>query len=350
MLEVLERLGIGAHNPGACHGPWIVSAGSGELVSTNPANNHVLATARAVSVEDYDRVVEAARASFLTWRSIPAPQRGEVVRRIGEAVRQAKADLGLLITLETGKILSEGIGEVQEMVDMCDFAVGLARQLHGLTIASERPNHRMIEQWHPLGPIGVITAFNFPLAVWAWNAMLAAVCGDTIVWKPSPRTPLTAIAIQHIVNQVVLPMGHEGVFNLCLGEAEPIGERMLADERRPLISATGSCALGRRVAAVVGARLGRTLLELGGNNAAIVTANAPWELAIRSIVFAAVGTAGQRCTTLRRLIVHESIIDSLIDRLAWIYRGLRIGDPWDPETLVGPLVSDSAAESMLARG
>jgi aldehyde dehydrogenase (NAD+) len=234
------------------------------------------------------------------------------------------------------------------MIDMCDFAVGLSRQLYGLTIASERPRHRMIEQWQPLGPIGIITAFNFPVAVWAWNAMIAAVCGDTMIWKPSPRTPLSAIAVQRIVDRIARENGHDGIFHLCVGGADEIGERMLHDPRLPLISATGSCRMGRRVGEVVGRRLGRALLELGGNNAIIITPGADLELAIRATVFAAVGTAGQRCTTARRLFVHETIHDRVLERLVEIYRRIRIGDPWDDSVLMGPLISEEAVSAMMA--
>jgi aldehyde dehydrogenase (NAD+) len=300
--DLLKRLGVGPVNDGACHDSWIGRPGVEELESINPATGRPLARVRLAS-HAYDEVVDHAVEAFKGWRTTPAPRRGEVVRKIGEALRARKADLGLLITLETGKIRSEGEGEVQEMIDMCDFAVGLSRQLYGLTIASERPRHRMIEQWHPLGPIGVITAFNFPAAVWAWNAMVAAVCGDTVVWKPSPLAPLTALAVQRIVGQTAQDEDFPGVFGLCVGGAK-MGERMLADARLPLISATGSCRMGRRVAEVVGRRMGRALLELGGNNAVIVAPSADLDLAIRGVVFAAVGTAGQRCTTARRLIVH----------------------------------------------
>jgi aldehyde dehydrogenase (NAD+) len=254
----------------------------------------------------------------------------------------------MLVTLETGKIRSEGEGEVQEMIDMCDFAVGLSRQLYGLTIASERPSHRMMEQWHPLGPIGIISAFNFPVAVWAWNAMIGAVCGDTMIWKPSPLAPLSAIAVHDIVRDVANTNGYDGVFNLCIGATEDVGGRMLADGRLPLISATGSCRMGRRVAEVVGRRLGRSLLELGGNNAIIITPSADLELAIRATVFAAVGTAGQRCTTARRLIVHESLYDVVLERLTQAYSRVSIGDPWDPAVLMGPLISEQAVGSMMA--
>ena len=284
----------------------------------------------------FDRGGSFPRRAAATWSA-----------RSGTALRAVKDDLGLLVTLETGKIRTEGLGEVQEMIDMCDFAVGLSRQLYGLTIASERPRHRMIEQWQPLGPLGIISAFNFPVAVWAWNAMIGAVCGDTMVWKPSPRTPLTAIAVQKIVDEVARANGCAGVFSLCIGGADDIGERMLADHRLPLISATGSCRMGRRVAEVVGRRLGRTILELGGNNAVLITPSADLELAVRATAFAAVGTAGQRCTTARRLIVHESIHDEVVERLTRIYRRVPIGDPWDDKVLMGPLISEHAVDTMM---
>ncbi|MDR3619093.1 MAG: aldehyde dehydrogenase family protein [Paludisphaera borealis] len=344
--DLLKRLGVEPVNPGACHERWIDLPGAEELESINPATGRPLARVKLAGRADYDEVVDHAVAAFATWRTAPAPRRGEVVRRIGQALREHKADLGLLITLETGKIRSEGEGEVQEMIDMCDFAVGLSRQLYGLTIASERPRHRMIEQWHPLGPIGVITAFNFPAAVWAWNAMVAAVCGDTVVWKPSPLAPLTALAVQRIVGRTAEAEGFPGVFGLCIGSTEEVGERMLTDARLPLISATGSCRMGYHVAEVVGRRLGRTILELGGNNAVIVAPSADLDMAIRGVVFAAVGTAGQRCTTARRLIVHESLHEQVIDRLAKAYKSLSIGDPWQGGVLVGPLIHEQAVEAM----
>jgi aldehyde dehydrogenase (NAD+) len=317
--DLLRGFGIGETNHGLCCGDGIGSTGDAEIHSTNPATGDPLPPVRLASIADYERVVAQAVRAFQTWRLVPPPRRGEVVRQIGAALRARKAQLGLLVSLETGKIRSEGEGEVQEMIDMCDFAVGLSRQLYGLTIASERSRHRMFEQWQPLGPIGIITAFNFPVAVWAWNAMIAAVCGDTMIWKPSPLTPLTAIAVQDIVNDVADANGCEGVFNLCIGGTDDIGERMLVDQRLPLISATGSCRMGRRVSEVVGRRLGRALLELGGNNAIIVTPTADLELAIRATAFAAVGTAGQRCTTARRLIIHESIHDAFLERLTQVY-------------------------------
>jgi len=344
--EILKRLGVGPVESGACHDRWIEEPGDAEVESLNPATGKPLGRVKLATRAVYDEVVDRAVGAFSGWRMTPGPRRGEVVRRVGEALRVHKADLGLLITLETGKIRSEGEGEVQEMIDMCDFAVGLSRQLYGLTIASERPRHRMMEQWHPLGAIGVITAFNFPAAVWAWNAMVAAVCGDTVVWKPSPLAPLTAVAVQKIVARVAAEEGFPGVFNLCLGSIEDVGEPMLNDRRLPLISATGSCRLGYHVAEVVGRRLGRTILELGGNNAVIVAPSADLDLAIRGIAFAAVGTAGQRCTTARRLIVHESIYENVVGRLAKAYETLPIGDPWDDGVLVGPLIHEEAVGAM----
>ena len=345
--ELLQRLGIGS-SPGGVHagGVWVDRPGGPILEAIDPARGEPIAVVHAGGVADYERCVDSAATAFRRWRSTPAPVRGEAVRRIGNALRESKADLGALVTLEAGKIRSEGLGEVQEMIDMADFAVGLSRQLYGLTIASERPLHRLMEQWHPLGPVGVITAFNFPVAVWAWNALVAAVCGDTVVWKPVPETPLTAIAVQRIVERAVEGLGAEGVFNLCVGGAEDVGESMIADRRLPLISATGSCRMGRRVGAVVGGRTGRALLELGGNNAAIVAPSADLEQAARACLFAAVGTAGQRCTSLRRLILHESIADPFLDRLTAFYRSVRIGDPGDPATLMGPLIRERSREAM----
>jgi len=346
--DLFSRLGIGAVNSGVSTGEGREIAGGARIQSINPATGELLPAVRGASLADYERVVQKAAEAFLKWRLVPPPRRGEIVRQIGTALRAGKADLGMLVTLETGKIRSEGEGEVQEMIDMCDFAVGLSRQLYGLTLASERSQHRMIEQWLPLGPIGIITAFNFPVAVWAWNAMIAAVCGDTMIWKPSPRTPLCAIAVQQIVNKVASANGCAGVFNLCAGDAGDIGAKLTADERLPLISATGSCRMGRAVAEVVGRRLGRALLELGGNNAIIITPSADLELAIRATAFAAVGTAGQRCTTARRLIVHESIYDSILNRLVQAYDRVKIGDPWDDSVLMGPLISAQSVAAMMA--
>ena len=345
---LLERLGLREINSGAGFGEWIAQPGGGEVTSFNPADGQPLARVRMASRVDYDQIVARSQEAFASWRMIPAPQRGEIVRQLGNALRAAKDDLGTLVTLEAGKIRSEGLGEVQEMIDICDFAVGLSRQLYGLTMPSERPGHRMFEQWLPLGPIGVITAFNFPVAVWAWNTALAAVCGDCVVWKPSTETPLTAIAVQKICDRVMAAHGLSGVFSLCVGDADPIGEAMTGDRRLPLISATGSSAMGRKVAMAVGSRLGRSLLELGGNNAVILAPSANLDLALRAVAFAAVGTAGQRCTTLRRLIVHESIAEPFVARLVKAYGSVKIGDPGEEGVLMGPLINARAVETMLS--
>jgi aldehyde dehydrogenase (NAD+) len=347
---VLERLGLAPLNPGVSVGPgdWALAATTELHRSHDPATGLALADVQLATAADYDRAVEAARAAFTTWRAVPAPKRGDLVRDLGQALREAKEPLGDLVTLEMGKIRAEGHGEVQEMIDICDFATGLSRQLYGLTIASERPGHRMMEQWHPLGPVGVITAFNFPVAVWSWNAALAAVCGDTVVWKPAEPTPLTALAVQRIANQVMADHGVTGIFTLVVGTGRTIGERMLADHRLPLVSFTGSTAVGRRVSQVVAERFGRSLLELGGNNAIVVAADADLDLAVRAILFGAVGTAGQRCTSTRRLIVHRDVIEPLAARLVDAYRQVPIGAPLDAGTLMGPLVSAAAVDTMAA--
>jgi aldehyde dehydrogenase (NAD+) len=317
------------------------------VVTTNPATGDPIAAVRLDDAAAYERTIAEAVETFKRWREVPAPVRGQVVRAIGDEFRRHREALGELVSLEMGKIRAEGIGEVQEAVDIADFAVGLSRQLSGPTLPSERAGHRMYEQWLPLGPIGVITAFNFPCAVWAWNAMLAAVCGDVIVWKPSLLTPLVTIACNRIADGVATSMGHPGVFRMIMGTDDVIGERMIADRRLPLISATGSCRMGRRVGQVVAARLGRTLLELGGNNAVIVHKDADLDLALRGVVFSAVGTAGQRCTTTRRLILHESIADAFLEKLVAAYKTVRIGDPLKEGTLVGPLVNERAVEGFL---
>uniref|UniRef100_A0A7C2JZW7 aldehyde dehydrogenase (NAD(+)) n=1 Tax=Schlesneria paludicola TaxID=360056 RepID=A0A7C2JZW7_9PLAN len=344
---LFQRLGLTDPHSGVCAGDWTANPGGPELVSYNPATGEPLGRVRTASETDYDRVVTAAQAAFERWRRVPAPVRGDYVRRLALALREAKDDLGLLVTLEAGKITSEGRGEVQEMIDIADFAVGLSRQLYGLTMPSERPEHRLFEQWHPLGPVGVLTAFNFPVAVWAWNAMLAAVCGDAIVWKPSPLTPLTAVAVQNLCQRVMSGSGFEAVFSLCLGAGHELGETMACDHRLPLISATGSTRMGRHVGQLVAARLGRSLLELGGNNAVIVTETADLSLALRAVVFAGAGTAGQRCTTLRRLIVHESVAERFAQSVVHAYRSLRVGDPWEEGVLVGPLIRPAAVDAML---
>lgn len=314
---------------------------------TNPANGEVLAGVRLDDGEGCERAMAASAEAFVRWRAVPAPVRGQVVRAIGEEFRTHKSELGRLISMEVGKIGAEGQGEVQEVVDIADFAVGLSRQLYGKTMPSERAEHRIMEQWLPLGPVGVITAFNFPCAVWGWNAMLAAVCGDSVLWKPSLLAPLTAIASNALADRVATAMGHPGVFGLVMGHDDQVGERLIADRRLPLISATGSCRMGRRVGEVVAKRLGRTLLELGGNNAAIVEPDADLDLAIKSIVFGAVGTAGQRCTTTRRLIVHRSIAEDVIGRLSRAYATIKVGDPLAEGVLVGPLVSERAVEQFV---
>jgi len=346
--DILSALGLDAVNAGACARGWIGDTSASELASLSPATRNVIAKVRQADAAAYERVAAIAYETFLDWRMVPAPKRGEVVRALGDELRAHKEALGRLVALEMGKILPEGLGEVQEMIDMCDFAVGLSRQLYGLTIASERPRHRMSEQWHPLGPVGVITAFNFPVAVWAWNAALAAVCGDTVIWKPSSQTPLTAIAVQHICNRVMARFGCDGVFNLVIGSGRDVGQRLVDDARVPLISFTGSTAQGRKVATSVAGRFGRSILELGGNNAVIVMDDANLDLALRAIVFAAVGTAGQRCTTLRRLLLQKGVHATLLERLAKAYASVPIGDPLNPGTLMGPLVSETAVADMMA--
>jgi aldehyde dehydrogenase (NAD+) len=348
--SLLGKLSLEAVNPGGCTGPggWLTAPDSHKLTSFNPATGEPIAQIVLTSPAVYDKVAAAAAAGFLSWRDVPAPKRGELVRDLGNALRELKEPLGDLVSLEMGKIRAEGHGEVQEMIDICDFATGLSRQLYGLTIASERPGHRMMEQWHPLGPIGVITAFNFPVAVWSWNAALAAVCGDTVVWKPAEPTPLTAIAVQHIANRVMADHGVTGVFTLAAGTGRIIGEAMLHDERLPLISFTGSTAIGLHVAQTVAGRFGKTILELGGNNAIIVAADADLDMAVRAILFGAVGTAGQRCTSTRRIIAHRSITGVLVDRLERAYGQVQIGDPLTPGTLMGPLVTAQAVDQMQA--
>ncbi len=349
VTALLDELQIREVNPGACAGPdgWVDESGGRTLVSTNPTTGTPIASVRLASDAAYDRVVGRAADAFHAWRERPAPRRGELVRDLGQALRDLKEPLGDLVTLEMGKIRAEGHGEVQEMIDICDFAVGLSRQLYGLTLASERPGHRMMEQWHPLGPIGVITAFNFPVAVWSWNAALAAVCGDPVIWKPAGPVPLCAIAVQHIANRVMADHGVSGIFCTVAGSGSTVGERMLADARLPLISFTGSTTVGRRVAQAVAGRFGRTILELGGNNAILVDEDARLDLATRAILFGAVGTAGQRCTSTRRIIAHRGIAADLVDRLAAAYRQLPLGDPLDAGTLVGPLVTGEAVDQMM---
>jgi aldehyde dehydrogenase (NAD+) len=348
MKALLDKLGIKEVNPGACAGPedWILDPKGKELVSFNPTTGEPIAKISQATPESYQKVTSAAHEAFLTWREVPSPKRGEVTRDLGNALREIKEPLGDLVSLEMGKIRAEGHGEVQEMIDICDFAVGLSRQLYGLTMQSERPGHRMYEQWHPLGVTGVITAFNFPVAVWSWNTAIAVVCGDPVLWKPSSETPLTAIAVQQIANRIMADHGLRGLFNLVIGSGRDVGELMLNDPRVPLISFTGSTKIGRHVSETVARRFGRTILELGGNNAIIVAEDAELDLAVRAILFGAVGTAGQRCTTTRRIIMHESISDELTQSLVNAYAQVRIGDPLDENTLMGPLVTGSAVEEM----
>ena len=338
---LLSRLGLAEENAGAFDGTWIQTHGK-RYESLNPATGEILGVVREASTADYERVATSSVAAFHEWKSWPAPKRGEVVRQLGDALRRHKEDLGHLVTLEVGKVRSEGLGEVQEMIDMADFCVGLSRQLYGLSMHSERPLHRMYEQWHPLGPVGVITSFNFPVAVWAWNAMIAAVCGDSTLWKPSEHATLCSIAVTKIAQEVLEANGAPPIWNLAVGDRHVVGQPLSADPRFPLISATGSVAMGRSLGGVVAARLGRSLLELGGNNGILVTADADLDLALRAVLFAAVGTAGQRCTTTRRLFLHKSIAAEMKDRLIQAYGSVRIGDPSEPSTLMGPLIHEQA--------
>ena len=342
---VLKSLGIKAKNSGVSTGSKWIKVKSKPIISISPVDGRKIAEVSPADPVTFRRVAKTAEQAFQKWRLVPAPKRGEVVRQIGEALRAKKQDLGVLVSYEMGKSLQEGLGEVQEMIDIVDFAVGLSRQLHGLTMHSERPMHRMYEQYHPLGVVGIISAFNFPVAVWSWNSMIAWVCGDTCIWKPSEKTPLCSIACQHIVSDVFAANGvPEGVSCLVNGGAE-IGQLISADESIPLVSATGSTRMGKAVAKTVAGRLGRSLLELGGNNAIIISDQADIEMAIRGVVFGAVGTAGQRCTTTRRLIIHDKIFDLFRDRLSGAYGQLKIGDPLDSANHVGPLIDKAAVKA-----
>jgi aldehyde dehydrogenase (NAD+) len=346
--QVLATLGIKPLNAGASTGSiWL--SGEGETINSySPVDGKLIASVTAATPEAYNEVVATAQAAFAEWRMIPAPRRGEIVRQIGNAIRENKEALGRLVSYEMGKSLQEGLGEVQEMIDIADFAVGLSRQLYGLTMHSERPLHRMYEQWHPLGVVGIISAFNFPVAVWSWNSFLAWVCGDVCVWKPSEKTPLTAIACQNIAKEVLIANNvPEGVNGLVIGGRE-IGELMSRDHRVPLVSATGSTRMGKAVGAAVGERLGRSLLELGGNNAIIITQHADLNIALRASLFGAVGTAGQRCTTTRRLIIHEAVYDTFKEKLVAAYHQLSIGDPLDQANHVGPLIDQDAVNAYQA--
>ena len=346
MHNVLKSLGLTDENPGAFSGEW---HGSGELhEKISPVDGKSLGKFRTASAEDYEKVISRAQEAFLKWRNTPGPVRGETVRQLGNALREQKDNLGQLVSLESGKILAEGKGEVQEMIDICDFAVGQSRMLYGLTIQSERARHRLMEQWHPLGLVGVISAFNFPVAVWSWNAALAAVCGDATIWKPSEKTPLTAIAVTKIAEHVCRNTGADpAIFSLLSGDRKHVGEKLAEDKRIPLVSATGSVRMGINVAKTVHGRLGRTIMELGGNNALIVCPSADLEMATQSIFFGAVGTAGQRCTSTRRVIMHESIAEKVRSKLLTAYKSVPIGNPLDEKTLMGPLIDRGAVDDVL---
>jgi len=348
--NLLKELGINEKNYGACAGAgeWSATTDAGELISINPTTGKPIAAVYQCSEADYDRIIAESKAAFKEWRMVPAPVRGELVRQMANELRAKKDLLGSLVALEMGKIKAEGDGEVQEMIDIADFAVGLSRQLYGLTMHSERPRHRMYEQWHPLGIVGIISAFNFPVAVWAWNAFIAAIAGDISVWKPSSKVPLCGIAVQNICNDVLKRNGYKGIFNLVIGRGSTIGERMIHDTNLPLISATGSTKMGKRIGEVVGARLGKTILELGGNNAIIVDETANMKLVVPAILFGAVGTAGQRCTSTRRIIAHKSIVNDLVSQLKKAYGQVPIGDPLDSATLMGPLIDQDAVDNYLA--
>jgi len=343
--EVLKRLGIQEVNPGVSTGAeWIPATGK-ITESSSPTDGSLIAKVQNASLAEYEQVMKKAEEAYIVWRKTPAPVRGEVVRQIGDALRAAKADLGYLVTLEMGKIYQEGLGEVQEMIDICDFAVGQARLLNGYTMHSERPDHRMYDQYHPIGIVGLITSFNFPVAVWAWNSMLTAICGDVVVWKPSSKTPLTAVAVQNVIADVLKKNNvPEGVFNMIVASSSVLGDNFAADTRIPLFSVTGSTAVGKRVGGIVGKRLGRSILELGGNNAVIISEKSNLEMAIKSVVFGAVGTCGQRCTSTRRLIIHESRYQEVKDKLLMAYESVsaKIGDPFDENTLVGPMIDGIA--------
>src|ERR1700751_1956400 len=343
MKTLLEKLGLSDVNDGVFDGQW--RGGGAKIDKISPIDGRRIASVHTASDSDYDKAIARAHEAFSKWRTTPGPVRGETVRRLGNALRELKQELGQLVTLETGKIIAEGEGEVQEMIDICDFAVGQSRMLYSLTIQSERPSHRLMEQWHPLGVVAVITAFNFPVAVWSWNAALAAVCGDATVWKASEKTPLTAIAVTKIAERVCRDTGADpAIFTLLMGDRKNVGEKIANDERIPLVSATGSTNMGFSGAKAVHGRRGRTILELGSNNALIVAPSADLEMATQSIFFGAVGTAGQRCTSTRRVIMHESIASKVRDKLLAAYKSLPIGNPLDRKTVMGPLIDKTAVD------
>ncbi len=349
-MDFLKALKIEKNNYGSSTGlEWGNTSNSGELKIYSPTNGEFIGSVFQASEQDHNNIIEKAKDAFVQWRATPAPKRGEVVRQIGLKLREYKEPLGKLVSYEMGKSLQEGLGEVQEMIDICDFATGLSRQFYGLTMQSERPSHRMYEQWHPLGIVCTISAFNFPVAVWSWNAMIASVCGDVNLWKPSSKVPLSAIATQNIIADVLRENNiPEGVFSLIIGKGSTIGEMILNDHNIPMVSVTGSTPVGRHAAEVVSKRFGRTILELGGNNAIIITENADLKLAVPAVVFGAVGTAGQRCTSTRRLIVHKNIYDKVKDVIVSAYKSLKIGDPLDQNNHVGPLIDKSAVKSFTA--
>jgi aldehyde dehydrogenase (NAD+) len=349
-MEFLKKLGINDHNFGASTGTnWLQTKDQGELNIYSPTDGKLIASVYQASPQDYEKIIKTGQESFSHWRKIPAPKRGEIVRQIGLKLREFKQPLGTLVSFEMGKSLQEGLGEVQEMIDICDFAVGQSRQLYGFTMHSERPNHRMYDQYHPLGIVGIVSAFNFPVAVWSWNAMLSAACGDVNLWKPSSKVPLSAIAVQNIIGEVIkenkLP---EGIFSLIIGKGSTIGEMMLHDKRVPLVSLTGSTKVGRHAAEIVAGRFGKSIMELGGNNGIIISPEADLKMAVPAIVFGAVGTCGQRCTSTRRLIIHDSVFDKVKDSLVSAYKGLKIGNPLDEKNHVGPLIDKEAVALFIA--
>ncbi|MFT5052358.1 MAG: aldehyde dehydrogenase (NAD+) [Chlamydiales bacterium] len=346
-MDFLKELGIGDVNSGAYNGEWLTCTGE-TIVTTSPATGEPIAKVTMATAAEYEQCVEAAAKAFELWRAKPAPLRGEIVRRMGNAMREKKDALGRLITLEMGKIVQEGWGEVQEAIDIADFAVGLSRQLYGLTMPSERPGHVMREQWHPLGTVGIISAFNFPMAVWAWNSMLALTCGDACIWKPSPKTPLCAIGITNVVRPILEEEGLGALLSMVVGSNEDVAQRMIDDVRLPLVSFTGSSQIGGLVAGRIASRFGKSILECGGNNAMLVMEDADMDMVLPAALFGAVGTAGQRCTSTRRILVHEKVADQLEERLLRAYEDIRIGDPMDEGTLCGPLIDQDAVDNMQA--
>jgi len=350
MNELLQKLNINTDNPGACSGPngWIENSTGKKISSINPSTGEIIGSVYESTTEDYNVILKKSLEAYDEWRKVPAPIRGQLVREMGEALRDYKDLLGSLVALEMGKIKQEGDGEVQEMIDIADFAVGQSRMLYGKTMHSERPQHRMYEQWHPIGPVGVISAFNFPVAVWSWNAFIAAICGNTTIWKPSSQTPLCAVAVQNICNEVLKVNDVPDIFSLVIGGGSTVGESLINDKSVPLISFTGSTNMGRHVSEVVSSRFGKTILELGGNNCIIVDETADMDMVVPAIVFGAVGTAGQRCTSTRRILVHENIFDSLLSRIISAYKQVNIGDPLLDDTLMGPLINSNAVDDHFA--